>query len=1043
MDSSGKLYIADTFNHTIRVGTPSFVMPSIATQPVGQTIAIGSALNLSITAAGTGPFTYQWIKDGAAITGATNATYSVAAAQLADGGTYSVVATGTGGSVTSASVTVVVNAVAPAFTTNPSSQTVTIGDDVTFSVAVTGNPTPTLQWRFNGSAISGANGASLTLISVSGTNAGSYDAVATNAGGSVTSSPAVLTVNTPPPPPPPPPPPANVAPNITTNPASQTVLVGQSATFTVAATGTPSPSYQWRKNNTAIAGATSSSLTIATATLDDAGSYDVVVSNVAGSVTSSSVTLTVDAPPVIVTSPQGATAKLHQAVTFSVVATGSPAPNYQWLKNGAAISGATQASLSLSSVVQSDAGGYSVLVTNRAGSATSSVATLVISAPPTITAQPKPQIVQTGGSATFTVAADTATDFQWRMNGAAISGATSTTLTLGNVSAADAATYDVVATNPFGSTLSSPATLTVSSTSVAPVITAQPASVTVAVGDAATLTVAATGIPAPAFQWRKDGAPIAGATAATLQIATTAMTDAGAYDVVVSNSAGTVTSNAATLKVLKHSYAGEYFGTFASGGSFALYVRADNTGILLAYLAGSSTPYLNASVTVDDSGHFTIVQDLTGQLTASTAAPQPAPVTAFLASPPNASPTTPAATTQLVIDATIGTDGSLTGTASGAANSSLSATRTADAGPTAASAGYYTASSAGSSSVSYTIVDAVGKAFVLTQAGATSDAGTGTVNAAGQISVVTVGGQTVSATVSSAALSATITDSKGQATSYSGISEALLATQRLVNVSSRARASTGEGTVIAGFIISGEQSKSVLIRAVGPTLPLLGVANPVPAPKLDLYRDNALIASNSGWTTGGNASEIIAAAAEIGAFALQANSTDSALFVTLPPGQYTAQMSSGDGPAGIGLVEVYDISAPVLGQKLVNISTRAIAGTGDNCLIAGLVISGTVPKRVLIRAVGPTLTELGVSNVAAQPQLVIYQGSSVIARVGPWSASTDSATIAAAARQVGAFPLPAGSQDAATVINLAPGNYSAQVISNPPGAVLVEVYELP
>lgn len=173
---------------------------------------------------------------------------------------------------------------APSITTQPASQTVTVGNSVTFSVAASGSGTLAYQWRKAGTAISGATSASYAISSATTGDAGSYDVVVSNATGSVTSSAATLTVTT-----------ASGAttPAITTQPVSQTVAAGSGVTFSVVATGTAPLSYQWAKDGTAIANATSSSYAIASAAAGDAGSYTVTVSNPAGSVASNAATLTV------------------------------------------------------------------------------------------------------------------------------------------------------------------------------------------------------------------------------------------------------------------------------------------------------------------------------------------------------------------------------------------------------------------------------------------------------------------------------------------------------------------------------------------------------------------------------------------------------------------------------------------------------------------------------------------------------------------------------------------------------------------------------
>ena len=185
------------------------------------------------------------------------------------------------GSVTSATATLTVNSVtvAPTVTTQPASRTVTPGANVSFIVVATGTAPLGYQWQKNGVNVTGATAASLSLGNVSTADAGSYAVIVSNAAGSVTSATATLTVNA-----------ATVAPTITTQPVSQTVTAGANVSLTVAATGTAPLSYQWQKNGSSIAGATSPTLTLNGVTSTSAGSYRVVVTNPAGSATSATAT---------------------------------------------------------------------------------------------------------------------------------------------------------------------------------------------------------------------------------------------------------------------------------------------------------------------------------------------------------------------------------------------------------------------------------------------------------------------------------------------------------------------------------------------------------------------------------------------------------------------------------------------------------------------------------------------------------------------------------------------------------------------------------
>ena len=171
---------------------------------------------------------------------------------------------------------------APSFASQPQTQTVVAGGNITLSATVTGSPTPAYQWQKNGTAIAGATGASLALTNVQAADAGTYTLVATNSAGTVTSTAAVLTVS----------PPSSSAPAIARHPQAQTVATGSTVVFGAEATGT-GVTYQWRKNGAAISGATRPAFVLSAAAAADAGTYSVVVSNAAGSTTSSTATLAV------------------------------------------------------------------------------------------------------------------------------------------------------------------------------------------------------------------------------------------------------------------------------------------------------------------------------------------------------------------------------------------------------------------------------------------------------------------------------------------------------------------------------------------------------------------------------------------------------------------------------------------------------------------------------------------------------------------------------------------------------------------------------
>ena len=268
----------------------------------------------------------------------------------------------------------------PRIATQPQSQTVAVGDDVTFNVVVVGSSPLNYQWYFNAAKLANATNRTLTLSGVSTNDAGGYHVVITNKLGSVTSSNAVLTVSLPP--------------SITMQPVGRTAVQGANVNFTVAAAGTPPLGYQWLQNGLPLSddgihvtGSATTSLTLNGVLDSDAGNYSVVVTNGVGGVVSTDAALTVIVPPLITAQPADQTVIQGTGATFSVtVSTNNTMPlSYQWRFQGTNIlAGATNVSLTLMAVQTTNAGHYLVVVTNRAGSVTSSNAVLTVLVPPTV-----------------------------------------------------------------------------------------------------------------------------------------------------------------------------------------------------------------------------------------------------------------------------------------------------------------------------------------------------------------------------------------------------------------------------------------------------------------------------------------------------------------------------------------------------------------------------------------------------------------------------------------------------------------------------------
>ena len=429
---------------------PVMAAPVITAQPTGLTTTVGQSATFIVAASGAAPLTYQWLKSGTAVPGATATVHHLPSVTLADAGAYSVVVSNAGGSVTSAAATLIVReAVAPVVVVQPvASQTVSRGATVTFSATVTGTEPLRYQWQHYSTSLPGATSPTLTLQNVQPEHAGVYTLRVANLAGT-TAAVARLFVRT--------------APVISQEPADHTANVGADVSWSVAATGTPEPALQWQKNGAAIAGATGPNFTVRAVQPGDAGTYRVVVTNSEGTVTSRGAILTVRVPPQITAQPLAQTAVAGTSAGFAVTATGLPAPTYQWRKDDAAIPGATSPTLSLGSIREADAGTYSVVVTNAAGTITSAGASLTVHTLPAIARQPVGQVVNAGTALTLSVAANgnPTPTYQWRRNGIEIPGATGTQLSLPSTQPADAGHYTVTARNAAGTTTSVSATVAV------------------------------------------------------------------------------------------------------------------------------------------------------------------------------------------------------------------------------------------------------------------------------------------------------------------------------------------------------------------------------------------------------------------------------------------------------------------------------------------------------------------------------------------------------------------------------------------------------
>ncbi len=352
----------------------------------------------------------------------------------------------------------VIGGAPPGITTQPASQIVLAGANVPFNVGASGATPLSYQWRFNGGNISGATASSYTKSNVQAANAGSYSVIVTNAYGSANSANAVLTVHTPP--------------TITAQPANTVTGFGLNVNLSATATGDATLSYQWRHNGTNLASATTSILTIIHAQATNAGTYAIVVTNLYGTATSANALLSV-LDPYILNQPQSQTVTAGAPATFIVGTVGTAPLSYIWSKDGVALtdgtnlSGSRTPTLSLASVQAGDVGMYSVTVSNVNGSMASSNAALISAFAPLIVTQPACQKVLAGSTVVLSVSVVGSGPItnQWQKDGTNLvdagkfSGTATTSLVVSNVQIGECGNYSLVASNAYGSAISSNALL--------------------------------------------------------------------------------------------------------------------------------------------------------------------------------------------------------------------------------------------------------------------------------------------------------------------------------------------------------------------------------------------------------------------------------------------------------------------------------------------------------------------------------------------------------------------------------------------------------
>jgi hypothetical protein len=551
------------------------------------------------------------------------------------------------------------------------------------------------------------------------------------------------------------------------------------------------------------------------ASSDSAGIYAVDFS--ADSLIEKAITDSTDRGPTITAQPSSRRVSAGDPVTFTVLASG-PNLSYQWYgNNDQLIPGETSATYGFISTKLTHAGTYYVIVSNAIGQVRSATVILAVDSAPIITTQPTNLTIGPNENVTFAVlAVGTAPiTYQWKKDGAAIPGATSAFYTITKAQLAHAGSYTVTLTNSFGTITSNPSIL---SLGTPPIITSHPVSQTVNAGRPTALSVTASGVPSPVYQWKFYGNSIAGATNASFNISRSEMGDAGAYAVTVSNAYGTVTSSTANLNI------------------------AINRLVNLSVLTDLSEP--NEEVTI---GFVTGGSGTSGSkpLVIRAAGPSLAPlgVANTLEDP------------KLEVYSGIirvGTNDNWGGITA-LANAMASVGAFAFTGPTSKDA-----------------------ATALSLAHGANSA---------RISSINQGAGAVIAELYDANPWSTL----------------LSTTPRLVNISVLKEVRSG---FTAGFVVQGTYPKSVLVRAIGPSLLNFAIPNPLVDPHVVLRSAQNLVTSNDNW---GGTQTLTSTFTNVGAFAIPSTSKDAALLVSLNPGNYTVLVGGVMGFTGQVLLEIYEV----------------------------------------------------------------------------------------------------------------------------------------
>ncbi|HRE05478.1 MAG TPA: hypothetical protein PKX00_07715 [Opitutaceae bacterium] len=1005
--------------------------PAFIVQPVSVSANEGTSVSFTTSFSGNPAPTLQWERSTdngntwLPLAGATSARLDLTNLLLSQNGQrYRARATNSIGSALSAIATLtVIEVIRPTLISlQPAGGVFRTGESTTLRVEATGTGPFQYAWFKDGRAVSGATASTLALTNLAAANVGGYHVVVTGRGGAAESSSALIQVLR--------------APVFTVQPVDVQVQVGLNAAFRAVVTGEPTPDLQWFSRTgsgawTALTeggpfrGVTSSLLSVSAASAAQNGQqFQVRATNAIGSVDSSIATLRTVATSAslrIRSQPQSALVRAGQSAQFTVDMEGDGPFTFQWSQNGVTRTGATTRICRLATTTADSVGGFSVVITDASGaSVTSNVAYLTVAGAvdPAFDPRGGPDGEITDVISLIDGGLMVAGDFD-RFAGVP----RNRLVRLLKTGAVDTA-FDP-AGGPNG-----PVRAMLELTDNRYLIVGQfdtydgqvvPGVVRIDSKGRLDPTFNAD-LPLP-FIGRESEIPAL---------------ERFQYAVIALRGGGYLLGGKLGLVALNTSGANLPESVFRTvGGVFSLVQQYDG-GIV----AGGDFTLMSGFVRARMAR---LSPDFRIDLTFDVGTGPNAPVRTLLRSP----------------DGALYAMGSFTsfngqprpaGIAKLGPRGQLDLTYNPPLAPITA-AGDFSSIANGNSRPSAGRLDAIRAGQVQPNGGLVVSNGSYTaqtvvaINPAGAVST------TESVEVAGAANAISITEDEdfavaGQFSSLAGtdrnnvgIIEDASAWSRLTNLSCRARVSPSSGVLILGFVIQGPDSMRVLIRGAGPTLRNYGIADAVPRPQLTLFNSaGQVLQQNIGWQSGAGSAGLAEAMAQVGAFPFT-NPEDTAILLNLAPGAYTAHIGGYEGSQGVALGEIYAVD---LGRsRLVNSAVRGPVGTGENLLIPGFTVSGG-SRLLLLRAVGPTLGAFGVPNTLAQPRMELKRSTGVlVASNQGWTTGFDPAALQARSTLVGAFPLGAGSADAAFLTPLEAGGFTITVsgADGGTGAALVEIYD--